>query len=304
MKKIIAFISSLLMLPSPVTTYAESAETLSETVGNTTFYYTINANNNAVITGCESYEESITLPASLGGCLVTSIAEKAFFGKFTVSSVIIPEGVTYIGDNAFSGCLSLESIKIPQTVTYLGNGCFTSCSELQNVELNNSLSSIPDNCFNACTSLKNINIPDSVTLIGTEAFFGCSDISGIFIPPNVKVIGENALGMHYDIRGNGIETFNDFVIKGLPETAAADYAETHNIELCFLLGDINSDGYVDAVDSSMALIEYASVSANKPSTFDKYQMFAGDYDGNEMIDAVDATMILIEYARLQTELIK
>lgn len=304
MKKIVAFISALLILPQPVRTYAEGEETFSETVGNSTFYYTINSSQNAVITDCTSYEEEIIIPSSLGGCLVTTIAEKAFFGKFTLGSVIIPEGVTHIGDNAFSGCLSLESIKIPETVTYLGNGCFTSCSELKSVELNHSISSIPDNCFNACTSLKNINIPDSVTVIGTEAFFGCSDISGIFIPPNVKIIGENALGMHYDIRGNGIEKFNNFSIKGLPETAAADYAESNNIELCFLLGDVNSDDYVDAVDSSMALIEYASLSAGKSGTFDIYQMFAGDYDGNGMIDSVDATMILIEYARLQTELLK
>ncbi len=299
MKKIIAFISALLMLPQPVRTHAES-EILSETVGNSTFYYTVNSSQNAVITDCSSYESEIIIPSSLGGYVVTSIGEQAFFGKIMMNSVILPEGITYIGDNAFSGCLSLQSIEIPETVTYLGNGCFTSCPELKSVVLNDSISSIPDNCFNACTSLKNINIPDSVTVIGTEAFFGCSDISGIFIPPSVEIIGENALGMHYDIRGNGVETINDFRIKGLPETSAANYAESNNIELYFLLGDVNSDDLVDAVDAAFVLSEYADLSTGQSGTFDTYQTFAGDYDGNEMIDTVDAAMILMEYARLQT----
>lgn len=298
MKKIIAFISALLMLPQPVRTHAES-EIFSETVGNTTFYYTVSGQN-AVITDCSSYESEIIIPSSLGGYIVSSIGEKAFFGKIMMTSVIMPEGITYIGNNAFSGCLMLESVKIPETVTYLGNGCFTSCSELESVILNNSISSIPDNCFNACTSLKNINIPDSVAVIGTEAFFGCSDISGIFIPPSVKIIGENALGMHYDIRGNGIETINNFSIRGLPETTAESYAESNNIELSFLLGDVNSDGFVDAVDAAFVLVEYADLSTGQQGTFDTYQKFAGDYDGNEMVDAVDASMILMEYARLQT----
>ncbi|MDE6664995.1 MAG: leucine-rich repeat protein [Ruminococcus sp.] len=303
MKKIIAFIAALLILPQPLHTHAES-EILSETIGNSTFYYTVNSSQNAVITDCFSYEENIIIPSSLGGYRVTEINEKAFFGKITLTSVTLPEGITHIGDNAFSGCLSLESIKIPETVTHLGNGCFTSCSELESVVLNNSILSIPDNCFNACTSLKNINIPDSTISIGKEAFFGCSDISGIFIPPNVEIIGENALGMHYDIRGNGIEKINDFSIKGLPDTVAADYAESNNIELCFLPGDVNSDNLVDSVDAAFVLCEYAYLSTGKSGTFDRYQTFAGDYDGNELIDSVDAAMILIEYTRLQTTLYK
>lgn len=301
MKKIFALVTALLMFPQPFRTYAENEEVFSETIGNSTFYYTVNSNRNAVITDCLSYEEKITVPSSLGGYFVASIGEKAFFGKIMLNSVTLPEGITYIGDNAFSGCLSLESIKIPETVTYLGNGCFTSCPELESVILNNSISSIPDNCFNACTSLKNIDIPDSVTVIGTEAFFGCSDISGIFIPPNVQIIGENALGMHYDIRGNGIEKINNFRIKGLAETAAENYAESNNIECYFLMGDVNEDDFVDAVDASFVLAEYAGLSTGQSGTFDRYMKFAGDYDGNGLIDAVDASMILSEYARLQTQ---
>ena len=97
-------------------------------------------------------ESEIIIPSSLGGYIVSSIGEKAFFGKIMMTSVIMPEGITYIGNNAFSGCLMLESVKIPETVTYLGNGCFTSCSELESVILNNSISSIFSKIFNKQSS--------------------------------------------------------------------------------------------------------------------------------------------------------
>ncbi|MCM1505775.1 MAG: leucine-rich repeat protein [Ruminococcus flavefaciens] len=300
MKKIIPLITAVMLVSQPFSSYAENEQIFSETINGSTFYYTVDSSMNAVITDCSSCEEEIKIPSSLGGYMVKSIGDKAFFGKIMLTSIDIPEGITYIGENAFSGCLSLESIKLPETLTYLGNGCFTSCTALENVLLNDSLSSVPDNCFNACTSLNSINIPESVVFIGMDAFFGCSDISGIFIPPTVEIIGENAFGMHYDIRNNGIEKINNFRIKGFPATSAETYAINTGIELYCKLGDVNDDGFIDAVDSSAVLIEYSNLSTGSESSFDTYQQYVGDYNRDGLIDAVDATLILIEYARLQT----
>lgn len=297
MKKLIPLITAMFLCSEPFTVYAESS--FSETIDGNTFTYTVGADMKATITGCESYETEITIPSSLGGYIVTSIGEMAFFGKIMMTSVNIPEGITYIGDNAFSGCLSLESVKLPETLTYLGNGCFTSCSALENVTLNSMLSYIPDNCFNACTTLENINIPDSVVLIGTESFFGCTDLSGIFIPETVILIEENALGMHSS-RNGGIEKINNFQIRGIPATAAEEYAINSGIDFYCQTGDVNSDGFVDAVDSSLVLSEYAEMSTTGLSSFDGYQKYVADFNGDGIVDAVDATMILIEYARLQT----
>lgn len=299
MKKLIPLLTAIIISVNPLTVCADGKQTFSETIDGNTFTYTVGADMKATIINCESYESEIIIPSSLGGYIVTSIAEKAFFGKIMMTSINIPEGITYIGDNAFSGCLSLESVKLPETLTYLGKGCFTSCTALENVTLNNMLSYIPDNCFNACTSLENINIPDSVVLIGTESFFGCTDLSGIFIPKTVKLIEENALGMHSN-RNGGIEKINNFRIRGLPETTAKEYAEKNGIDFYCKLGDVNCDGLIDAVDSSLVLSEYASVSTTGLFSFDSYQKYVGDFNGDNIIDAVDATMILIEYARLQT----
>ncbi|MDE6538971.1 MAG: leucine-rich repeat protein [Ruminococcus sp.] len=299
MNKLIAFITTMFLCSEPMPAYAESENSFSETIDGNTFTYTVGADMNATITGCESYEAEIIIPSSLGGYMVTSIGEMAFFGKIMMNSVTIPEGIRYIGNNAFSGCLSLTDVKFPETLTSIGNGCFMSCSELESVFLNNSISSIPDNCFNSCTSLKNINIPESVVFIGTEAFFGCPDLSGIFIPSTVGIIGDNAFGMHSG-RNSVIEKINNFRLRGLPDTAVTEYAENTGIEIYCKIGDVNCDNFIDAVDASIVSIEYANVSTNREPTFDTYQKYVADYNNDGFIDAVDATLISMEYARLQT----
>ncbi|MBO7364439.1 MAG: leucine-rich repeat domain-containing protein, partial [Lachnospiraceae bacterium] len=62
------------------------------------------------------------------------------------------------------------------------------------------------------------------------------------------------------------------------------------------LGDVNSDGLIDAVDASMVLSEYAKVSSNINGSFSDNQKKAADVDANSFIDAVDASKILSYYA--------
>lgn len=302
MKRIIPLFALFFALRT-FTANAEGLQTFSETVNGSKFSYTVGADMNVTITSCSSDMDEIIIPSSLGGHMVTSIGEKAFLGNIGFSSVYIPEGITYIGDNAFFGCLSLKSVELPETLVSIGKECFTSCTSLESVRLNGSLASIPERCFSSCTSLSQINISDSVVYIGTEAFFGCADISGIFVPPTVKIIGDNAFGMHYNIRNNGIEKISsNFRIRGLPETSAEVYALNTGIELYCKKGDVNCDGFVDAVDATFVLSEYARVSTGSPVSFDVYQQFVGDYNNDGFTDAVDATFILAEYARLQTTL--
>jgi len=302
MKKIIMIFTVVSLISQSLTAYAEGEQTFTETVNGSTFSYTINADMSATITDCSSDMKEIIIPSSLGGYMVTSIGEKAFFGNISFSSVVIPEGITHIGNSAFFGCLSLKSVEFPETLASVGKECFTSCTALESVKLNDSLSSIPERCFSSCTLLNQINITDSVVFIGTEAFFGCSDISGIFVPPTVEIISDNAFGMHYDIRNNGIEKISNFRIRGLPETSAEAYAMNTGIELYCKIGDVNCDGLIDAVDATAVLSEYAKVSTGIPTSFDAYQQFVADYNKDNFVDAVDATFILAEYARLQTTL--
>ncbi|WP_295075042.1 dockerin type I domain-containing protein [Ruminococcus sp.] len=62
------------------------------------------------------------------------------------------------------------------------------------------------------------------------------------------------------------------------------------------LGDVNDDGFVDAVDASKILYEYAVTSASGESSMTESQRAASDVDGNKFVDAVDASRVLGFYA--------
>ena len=62
------------------------------------------------------------------------------------------------------------------------------------------------------------------------------------------------------------------------------------------LGDVNDDGILDGRDATAVLTDYAKVSANKDSIFNKAQSIAADVNGNLVVDGVDATILLTYYA--------
>lgn len=90
-----------------------------------------------------------------------------------MTSITIPNSVTYIGNGAFSGCSGLTSITIPNSVTEIGDYTFEYCSSLTNITIPNAATNIGDFAFYGCSSLTSITIPKSVTYIGKDAFNGC-----------------------------------------------------------------------------------------------------------------------------------
>lgn len=68
----------------------------------------------------------------------------------------------------------------------------------------------------------------------------------------------------------------------------------------FVLGDVNKDGYVNAVDASMILAYYALASTNQSDDFDTEQKKAADVDDNGAVNSVDASYILAYYAYTST----
>ncbi|NJM79401.1 MAG: leucine-rich repeat domain-containing protein [Flavobacterium sp.] len=102
---------------------------------------------------------------------VVRIGNYAFQGNTTtgeqLTSVIIPNTVTYIGLGAFS-FNQLASVIIPNSVTTIDNIAFTN-NQLTSVTLSNNLVSIPLGIFQG-NLLTSVTIPNSVTSIQGNAF--------------------------------------------------------------------------------------------------------------------------------------
>ena len=153
-------------------------------------YYTYESKNGeAKITDVNtSISGDITIPATLGGYSVTTIGYEAFDSCNNLTSVTIPDSVTYIVNLAFSNCTSLKSVTIPDSVT-----------------------SIYDSAFYNCTSLESVTIPDSVASIGIEAFHGCESLQAVYFGGTEKKWDEITSGNNDESLKNATIFFKDGV---------------------------------------------------------------------------------------------
>ena len=92
------------LLPLPV--LAEEGEEL--TCGDYT--YVLLEDGGALITGYDGEDEELTVPDELDGHAVREIGEEAFYGCYSLTSVTLPDSLTFIGNYAFSFCDALTLI--------------------------------------------------------------------------------------------------------------------------------------------------------------------------------------------------
>ena len=116
----------------------------------------------------------------LSGKGIKSIGSSAFWNskngyKYSadMTSIVIPEGVSFIGDYAFCGS-ALASITFPVSLTEIGNYAFESVfSEGETVidftALSN-LTPVGEGAFSNCAAIKKIELPSSVEYVGKYAF--------------------------------------------------------------------------------------------------------------------------------------
>ena len=87
------------------------------------------------------------------------------------------------------------------------------------------------------------------------------------------------------------------VLLTFDESGSLKYYIGENYDTEVQKGDVNCDGFINAVDATLVLESY---SANSTGNLSYIGKTLGDYNGDGMVDAVDATGILIKYAELST----
>lgn len=199
---------------------SEDAEQLAATTlteGN--FSYQVSGSV-ATITVYTGEEQSVSIPAEIGGYAVTVIGAQAFKDKTTVTSITIPNTVTEIKTQAFYNT-GITSLKLPASIETLGtliiaktavteitipkslksaamnsdglgqHGALSRCDTLKKVVFEDGITTIPKVCY-YCPNLTEVVIPSSVTVIDSYAFRGCSSLSSVTIPEQVKEIASEA----------------------------------------------------------------------------------------------------------------
>ncbi|MFA5561486.1 MAG: leucine-rich repeat protein [Eubacteriales bacterium] len=91
-----------------------------------------------VITGLTergATQTTLDIPAEIEGLPVVNIVGFAFEGCRGITSVTIPDSVTFIGPGVFAGCSGITSATIPDSVAFIGAGVFAGCSGLTTLTL-------------------------------------------------------------------------------------------------------------------------------------------------------------------------
>lgn len=68
----------------------------------------------------------------------------------------------------------------------------------------------------------------------------------------------------------------------------------------YMIGDVDNNGYINAIDASMVLSAYAQQATGQPMELSDLQKKVADVDKDEKIDAIDASWILSYYAYTAT----
>ncbi len=162
--------------------YAEKHIRTFESLGNAPYKILISGNCGENLTW--SLDSFYILTISGTGKMTDYTASSApwYSYRSVIKTIVIENGVASIGDSAFSECTSLTSITIPNSVTYIGVGAFDGIdtfehvgysgteSQLGNMEIHCSLPNIlyPHLNFDVQTNITTTEIPGTCQQKGTK----------------------------------------------------------------------------------------------------------------------------------------
>ena len=199
---------------------------------------------------------------------VTSIGESAFDHCYDLTTVSLPEGITRIADSAFESCVTLNSIKLPSSLQEIGIQAFMNCFELTSINIPQGIKTIPFFCFSG-SGIKSIVFPEGLEEIGESAFSCCGSLESAILPSSLTTLGhkafeycglktidipENVTKLDMTFSGCG-ELSSVFIRKGINEISNSTFESCYNLSSIVVEGD---NSVYDSRDNCNAIIETAT----------------------------------------------
>ncbi len=145
----------------------------------------------------KGFDTEIEVPAAIGKDAVTALGPECMAGytlysrasseqvahRQTITSVVIPEGVTTIGDHAFFRCERLETVKLPSTLKFIDERAFCGCFRLRNIQLPDGVQ-LAEGVFNGCTGLED----DQGVILRNGVLFSAGRAEKLVLPAGVTAI--------------------------------------------------------------------------------------------------------------------
>ena len=179
---------------------------------------------------------------------------------YSVTAVIIEDGVTSIGVSAFDGC-EIESIIIPDSVTTIGGNAFYLCHNLTEIYIPESVTSIGGEPFWGCSSLKYIRVDKDNPNY-------CSDESGVLYNKDMTELLQIPRGLtgDYTIKDGvtviqGFRFVADFDLNSVTIPASVTFIEEYAFESC-----MNMTGVFVAEDNPNYSSDENGILYNKDKT--------------------------------------
>lgn len=152
--------------------------------------YVILGDGTAEIISYRGSDTDITIPATIGGKIVTSIGENAFTWE-RIKRVKMPDSIETIHKSAFSWCTSLTYIELSKNLKLIEEGAFFNCINLSGITIPGSVLTIGVQAFSSCEKLSRINWSYGLQVIESRAFSSCDSLETIAIPDTVNDMGIN-----------------------------------------------------------------------------------------------------------------
>ena len=199
--------------------------------------------------GCTALE-SIVIPESCtkfgdyvfyGATALADIDLKSAATEFTsymfyrtaITSIVIPDTVSYIGNACFAGTPLVE-VTVPAGVESMGWGVFSECKALESVTILAQLKELPDDSFDGCEKLANVKLSSTIEIIREDAFANCTSLTTITLPAALKEMESafegSALGEYKIEAGNTTYAVSEGVLFSADMTKILSYPANRAVD--------------------------------------------------------------------------